>query len=66
MPECNGKMHDFKEIYSGRASYEHVDVVRWCQGCGAIVIDIDFDNRTNPGAVMPMRFPKVLNEKAKT
>ena len=32
-------------------------VVRWCQRCGAIVKDVDFDGRTNPGELMPMRFP---------
>lgn len=34
---------------------EHV--VRWCPKCGAVVVDEDFDGRTNPGAVLKMRFP---------
>ena len=35
-------------------------VVRWCRTCGAIVVDTDFDGRTNPGAILPMRFPAIL------
>lgn len=33
------------------------EVVRWCPICGAIVVDTDYDGRTNPGQVMKMRFP---------
>jgi hypothetical protein len=32
-------------------------VVRWCGICGAVVVDEDYDGRTSPGSVMPMRFP---------
>ncbi len=32
-------------------------VVRWCPNCGAVVVDEDYDGRTNAGAYMPMRFP---------
>lgn len=32
-------------------------VVRWCKICGAVVIDVDVDNRTSPGAFMKMKFP---------
>lgn len=35
-------------------------VVRWCPTCGAVVIDTDSDNHTNPGAVKPMRFPQIV------
>lgn len=33
-------------------------VVRWCPQCGAVVVDTDFDGRTNPGAIMKMKFPQ--------
>ena len=33
------------------------DVVRWCKICGAIVVDRDYDGRTNPGQVKKMQFP---------
>ena len=42
-----------------------MDVVRWCNRCGAVVIDIDYDNRTSPGAVMKMRFPENNRDKSK-
>lgn len=32
-------------------------IVRWCRDCGAIVIDIDADDQTHPGAIIPMTFP---------
>lgn len=36
--------------------------VRWCECCGAVVIDGDVDNRMmRPGAYMEMRFPQVIN-----
>lgn len=38
------------------------DVIRWCEICGAIVIDTDVDNRCYPGAVMKMKFPKSAYE----
>lgn len=34
-------------------------VVRWCQDCGGIRIDTDFDGRTNQGQVMKMKFPEI-------
>jgi len=35
------------------------DVVRWCVNCGAIVVDTDYDGRTNPGYTMKMRYPEI-------
>jgi hypothetical protein len=26
--------------------------------CGAVVIDVDYDGQTQPGAIMKMRFPE--------
>ena len=55
---CKGGDHDLVDIYKEtKGIAEHV--VRWCENCGAIVIDIDFDGRTNPGGVMEMEFPKI-------
>lgn len=31
--------------------------VRWCQDCGAVVVDTDVDGRVSPGDVWPMTFP---------
>lgn len=39
-------------------------VVRWCKVCGAVVIDVDYDGRTAPGAVASMKFPSLLKDLA--
>jgi len=67
MSECNGKEHDLIDIFVNNYHYGQCekDVIRWCQYCGAIVIDTVVDGRTRPGAVMPMQFPKILNRKQK-
>jgi hypothetical protein len=54
---CKGN-HQLEVIYSAGYSQE-IEVVRWCAYCGAIVIDIDCDNRINPGAIMKMKLPEV-------
>jgi hypothetical protein len=57
MKVCDGNKHNLLEVY------EHYDdamggaVVRWCENCGAIVIDRDFDNKTFPGYYVAMKFP---------
>ena len=59
---CDLQNHNLEEIYS-----KNIDgceeVVRWCSDCGAVVVDIDYDNRTYPGGVIPMKFPKIITEK---
>lgn len=37
-------------------------VVRWCKVCGAVVVDVDCDGRTKPGAVAAMKFPSFLKD----
>lgn len=39
-------------------------VVRWCEDCGAVVIDVDVDGRRQAGDVMPMRFPALAYKAA--
>jgi len=46
------------DIYTASHGYDTEAVIRWCYKCGAIVVDIDFDGRTQPGAIMSMRFPQ--------
>ena len=38
------------------------EVVRWCSYCGAIVVDEDYDGRTNAGQIRPIQFPKLSKE----
>jgi len=64
--KCNGK-HYLKIVYSKHNWDESDDVVRWCINCGAIVVDVDMDNRTiSPGEIMKMILPEItINEKMK-
>lgn len=57
---CDGTNHNLIEIY--RTGYEDKDqdVVRWCTDCGAIAVDSDMDNRTYPGRIVSMKFPKMI------
>lgn len=50
-------IHDLIVIYRSREFYGATDVVRWCTTCGSIVVDKDFDGRTNAGQIMKMKFP---------
>lgn len=54
----NGK-HDFVEVHSWRGTMPGAEgVVRWCQCCGAVVIDSEVDGRVSPGAIMKLKAPK--------
>lgn len=33
--------------------------IRWCEVCGAVVGDIESDNRLQPGAVFKMKLPEI-------
>lgn len=50
--------HDLIIVTESGPSH-HREVVRWCRKCGAIVVDLDFDNRTKPGHYMKMRIPQL-------
>lgn len=41
------------------------EVVRWCKYCGAVVVDEDYDGRTNPGQIKPMQFPMLARKDEK-
>lgn len=38
------------------------EVVRWCKYCGAVVVDEDYDGRTNPGQIKSMQFPTLAKK----
>lgn len=61
---CDLKNHNLKVL--GRIPYgldEEEKVVRWCQDCGGVVVDIDVDGRTmEPGGMRKMEFPGVLHQ----
>lgn len=54
--ECQNANHTLVDIYWNGNEMDQ-DVVRWCKICGAIVVDRDYDGRTNPGQVKKMQFP---------
>ncbi len=56
--ECHKGMHKFEEIYRHGNSMEE-NVTRWCRVCGSVVVDVDYDNRTNSGQIMKMKSPIV-------
>lgn len=56
--ECNKGNHSLQKIVESGNDKESF-VVRWCEVCGSIVVDIDYDCRTNPGAVMKMKSPLI-------
>lgn len=62
MQPCKGGQHDLKVIASNLAGYDCEEVVRWCQNCGAVVVDLDTDGRTSPGYYRAMQFPKLVKE----
>lgn len=60
---CDGKNHNLMEVLSSRHSWDESEqVARWCKDCGAIVVDLDYDGRTQPGRIMKMRFPQKVYE----
>ena len=52
---CLKGNHELTTIYKVGSDYES-DVVKWCPHCGAVVVDKEFDGRTNPGQVVNMKF----------
>lgn len=56
--ECRKSKHSFQKIFETGSDMEST-VVRWCEVCGSVVIDTDYDGRTKPGAVMGMLSPSI-------
>lgn len=62
--QCKKGNHQLIEILSAQHRWdESEEVVRWCKVCGCIVVDLDYDNRTNAGSIMKMRAPTYLYSK---
>ncbi len=59
---CDKVNHKLKIIYAVRGCYGESEVVRWCSDCGGVVVDVDIDNRTNPGFIRKMELPKEINK----
>ena len=59
---CND-IHTLQEIFTCGYEDHEITVVRWCENCGAVVVDIDFDGRIFPGQVKKMIFPKNIKRR---
>ena len=56
---CKEGLHPFKVITSNSCGFDTEEVVRWCPKCGAIVVDMDYDNRTKPGYYKKIQYPEI-------
>lgn len=57
---CKRGKHSLIVVYyEGSDENRAQPVVRWCEDCGAVVVDVDFDGRTHPGRLMQMKVPNV-------
>ena len=60
MEECLKGNHNLITILESEHPYGgSSQVARWCTECGSIVVDVDYDGRTNAGQVMKMKSPTV-------
>lgn len=62
LTNCKTGKHKLKVIYEGHADTLSTEVVRWCVKCGSVVVDLDYDGRTNPGQIMKMRSPLIATD----
>jgi hypothetical protein len=61
--KCRAGDHSLRVIhqYSGIGfDCDEEIFIRWCNVCGAIVKDIEVDNRLYPGKILKMQFPEAL------
>ena len=55
---CKQGKHPLIVITRTDVGYDCEEVVRWCPVCGAVVVDMDVDNRVYPGYYKKMKFPE--------
>ena len=58
---ANPGSHPWESIYRTGGAFD-THVVRWCPLCGSVVIDVETDNRVQPGRVMKIRSPLITNK----
>ncbi len=61
---CRAGKHKLEIVYEADTcgTGMSIEVVRWCTVCGSVVVDLDYDGRTNAGRVMKMRSPDIAKE----
>lgn len=60
--ECKQGSHPFKIIASFENCWHESKVVRWCQECGAVVVDLDYDGRIKPGYYKKLQYPNIVDK----
>jgi hypothetical protein len=58
MNNCQQGKHNFILIEAIELSPFEAKMIRWCEQCGAIVVDLDCDRRTLPGYFSKLKGPK--------
>jgi len=60
LDKCKKGEHRLETIFkSPGGPFGTLNVVRWCNICGSIVVDVDVDGRTAPGQTMKMKSPAI-------
>jgi hypothetical protein len=59
--KCKNNNHILEVVHVDARDPMSETVVRWCKNCGGVVVDTDYDGRTSPGAIMPMKFPTIAH-----
>lgn len=62
LKDCEKGNHSLIVIFRVSQAYDEEVVVRWCKTCGAVVKDLEIDNRLFPGYYMQMRLPKITKD----
>lgn len=64
--KCKKGEHHLEAIFESSEILGASDVVRWCNICGSVVVDVDVDGRTKPGERMKMKTPAIAKVNAKS
>lgn len=66
LEKCRSGIYPLQTILTTRNDgFDAYLVVRWCPVCGAVVVDLEYDNRTYSGRVVRMKLPKITQEEAR-
>ena len=66
LKDCRSGKHPLQTILTSRNDgFDAYSVVRWCPVCGAVVVDLEHDNRTYPGRQVKMKLPRIIQEEVR-
>jgi len=58
---CFNGDHNLIEIYRQVIDDSEENVIRWCNICGSVVVDGEYDGITHPGKILKMLSPQTIN-----